>query len=126
VLSYNYTLDGNESETISVQDLVHLTGKPEETLSFSSNLTVTYGAHNMTLIVECESRYVPFEGYGVDSNSVPVNGYSEVINFTVAKPPEPEKFPTTMFVAASGTSAAIIGVSLLVYFKKHKQVKLDE
>jgi nitrous oxidase accessory protein len=35
--------------------------------------------------------------------------------------PEPKPFPTTLVAAASGVSAAIIGIGLLVYFKKPKR-----
>jgi hypothetical protein len=50
-------------------------------------------------------------------------GVSETINFTIAVPePEPEPFPTMpVAVAASGASLAIIGVGLLIYFKKRKR-----
>ena len=34
---------------------------------------------------------------------------------------EPEPFPTALAVGASGASIAIIGVGLLVYFKKRKR-----
>jgi hypothetical protein len=44
-------------------------------------------------------------------------GYSENIMFTVT---QPEPFPTTLVITASGASLAIIGVGLLVYFKKRK------
>jgi hypothetical protein len=44
---------------------------------------------------------------------------SETITFTVTKELEP--FPTTLVATASGTSAAIIGIGLLVYFKKRKR-----
>jgi nitrous oxidase accessory protein len=36
--------------------------------------------------------------------------------------PEPESFPTALIATASGVSVAIIGVGLLVYFKKRKHV----
>jgi nitrous oxidase accessory protein len=34
---------------------------------------------------------------------------------------EPEPFPTTLVVAASGASVAVIGIGLLIYFKKRKR-----
>jgi parallel beta-helix repeat protein len=37
-----------------------------------------------------------------------------------ATPTNPESFPTTLVAVASGASAAIIGIGLLVYFKKRK------
>ena len=43
---------------------------------------------------------------------------SEAIIFTIAEPLEP--FPTTIVVAASVATVAIIGVGLIVYFKKRK------
>jgi hypothetical protein len=50
-------------------------------------------------------------------------GASETITFTITKPeqPEPKPFPTTLVAIASGVSVAIIGVGLLVYFKKRKR-----
>jgi hypothetical protein len=48
-------------------------------------------------------------------------GVSETINFTIAVP-EPESFPTILVaVTASVTSLAIVGVGLLIYFKKRKR-----
>jgi parallel beta-helix repeat protein len=41
---------------------------------------------------------------------------SETISFSMAEP-----FPTALVVAASGASAAVIGIGLLVYFKKPKR-----
>ena len=41
---------------------------------------------------------------------------SETISFSIAEP-----FPTALVVAASGVSAAVIGIGLLVYFKKRKR-----
>jgi len=45
-------------------------------------------------------------------------GASQTINFTIAKP---EAFPTTLAIVVSIVSLAIIGVALLVYFKKRKR-----
>jgi N-acetylneuraminic acid mutarotase len=45
-------------------------------------------------------------------------GASETIIFSIAKESEP--FPTTLVVAISGASVAIIGIGLIVYFKKRK------
>jgi N-acetylneuraminic acid mutarotase len=36
------------------------------------------------------------------------------------KPQQPEPFPTSLVIAASGTAVAVVGVGLLVYFKKRK------
>ena len=62
------------------------------------------GSHNVTVYAE---------------DSAGNMGASETIYFTIAEPPEP--FPTTLLATASVTSVAIIGVGLLVYFKKGKQ-----
>jgi N-acetylneuraminic acid mutarotase len=45
-------------------------------------------------------------------------GTSETVHFTVSVP---EPFPTTLVIAASGAALAIVGIGLLVYFKKHKR-----
>jgi hypothetical protein len=64
---------------------------------------LSYGAHNLTV-------------YAVDvAGNV---GASETVSFSVAE--EPELFPTALVATASGTALAIVGVALLVYFKKRK------
>ena len=40
---------------------------------------------------------------------------------TSSSEPQPKPFPTTLVAIASGVSVAIIGVGLLVYFKKRKR-----
>jgi hypothetical protein len=45
-------------------------------------------------------------------------GASQTVTFTVAVP---EPFPTTLVAVASITSVTIIGIGLLVYFKKRKR-----
>lgn len=48
-------------------------------------------------------------------------GVSETINFTIGVPePEPEPFPTTL-VVASVITVAVVGIGLLVYFKKRRR-----
>lgn len=47
IFSYNYTLNGNESQTIPVEDNFHLTHNPEETKFFSEpNLDQWSAQHN--------------------------------------------------------------------------------
>ena len=55
-------------------------------------------------------------------------GVSGTNDFTVAVPePEPEHFPTTLVaMAASGASVAVVGILLLVYFKKRRSKCVDE
>jgi N-acetylneuraminic acid mutarotase len=75
----------------------------QEPITITGNTTLaglTSGMHNVTVYTKDE-----FENTGT----------SETITFTVAKP---EPFPTTLVAAASGASAAIIGIGLLIYFKK--------
>jgi N-acetylneuraminic acid mutarotase len=60
----------------------------------------------------------PWEGYSLGTTSV-VEQYTPFGYGTIPQP-EPEPFPTALVIAASGASIAIIGVGLLVYFKKRK------
>ena len=124
LISYHYILDGNESTNIPVKDKFHRIDppdKPEETLCFSVNLTLTKGAHNITVVVESESTYV-IEEYRFSSSpkTIPVLGSSETVFFNIVEP-NAESFPTTLAVFASGTSLAVVSMSLLVYFKKRKR-----
>jgi hypothetical protein len=60
------------------------------------------GSHNVTVYATDEAGNV---------------GTSQTINFTIAKP---ESFPTTLVAVASVASVAVIGVILLIYFRKRK------
>jgi hypothetical protein len=123
LISYHYILDGNESMNISVEDKFHRIDppdEPEETLSFSVNLTLTEGAHNITVVVESESTYVIEEyRFSASPKTIPVLGSSETVFFNVVEP-NAASFPTTMVIAPIA-SAAIIGLAWLVYFKKRKR-----
>ena len=122
--SYQCILDGNESMNISVEDKFHRIDppdEPEETLSFSVNLTLTEGAHNITVVVESESTHAIEEYRFSDSpKTTPVLGSSETVFFNVAEP-NAESFPTTFAVVASGASLTIVSLGLIVYFKKRKR-----
>jgi hypothetical protein len=96
-------------------NLTFTTDEPISLMSYSldgANVTVTgnstltglpNGEHNITV-------------YATDlAGNV---GASETITFTIAKP---EPFPTALVATASGASATIIGIGLLVYFKKRKR-----
>ena len=75
-------------------------------VEISGNTTIAglaVGVHNVTV-----SAFDASGNFGV----------SEPVFFTIA---EPEPFPTTLVAAVSGTSVALIGVALLVYFKKRKR-----
>lgn len=45
--------------------------------------------------------------------------HNVVVNFNGKAEPEP--FPTTIVITASGASLAVVGIGLLVYFKKRKR-----
>jgi hypothetical protein len=89
--SMRYTLDGEN--LVEISGNTTLTGLP-------------YGSHNLTV-------------YATDAADN--TGVSETINFTIAEEPEPEPFPTMLVATASGASIAIIGIVLLVYFKKRRK-----
>jgi N-acetylneuraminic acid mutarotase len=77
----------------------------ENATEIAGNTTLTelsYGAHNLTV-------------YATDASGN--TGTSETICFTVAEEPP---FPTVLVATASGASATIIAIGLLVYFKKLK------
>jgi hypothetical protein len=77
----------------------------EATAEISGNTTLTglsYGAHSLTV-------------YATDASGN--TGTSKTITFTIAEEPP---FPTVLVATASGASATIIAIGLLVYFKKHK------
>lgn len=78
----------------------------KENISISGNTTLTglaNGDHNLTIYAEDEAGNI---------------GVSETVYFSVEVP---KPFPTLLVASASGASVAIIGVGLLVYFKKRKR-----
>jgi hypothetical protein len=92
-----YSLDGQQNVTI--------TGNSPLTNSTVTNVTIsnmTSGLHSITVYANDTFGNV---------------GASETISFTVAKP---ESFPTTLVAVASVASVALIGVILLIYFRKRK------
>jgi hypothetical protein len=91
------------SEPVS-QMAYSLDGK--ENISIAGNMTLTglaNGDHNLTIYAKDETGNT---------------GVSETIYFSVEVP---EPFPTILVATASGASVAIIGIGLLVYFKKRKR-----
>ncbi len=84
----------------------------QDNVTATGNTTIsglTNGLHNVTV-------------YATDD--VGNTGASETIIFNVAKPPEP--FPTALVATASGASVAIVGIGLLVYFKKRRAKSGDK
>jgi len=116
ITSISYTIDGITSETIPISDVTDLLVEysPSRSLNFSTNLTLPEGAHNLTVSLQCDSYYWGSHHYLPDS--IQMNFSSEVVDFTITS----GSSPTTLIIAASGASVAIIGIGLLVYFKKRK------
>jgi hypothetical protein len=78
----------------------------QENVTIDGNTTLTglgNGDHNLTIYTKDEAGKIEV---------------SETIYFNVEVP-----FPTTLAVAASGTSLAVIAVGLLVYLRKRSQVR---
>ena len=89
-------------------------------LDGEENVTVAENAENITLNgLSGGLHNVTIYAWDIAGNA----GASETISFTVAEEPEPEPFPTALVATASGTSAAVAGVGLLVYFKKRNHLK---
>jgi hypothetical protein len=108
------SLENSTYHTANVT-LAFTVDEPISLMSYSldgANVTVTgnstltrlpYGEHNVTV-------------YATDiAGNV---GVSETVTFTVA---EPEAFPTAPVAAASVASIAVVGMALLIYFKKRKR-----
>jgi hypothetical protein len=96
---FNFTVNGAAS-----QIAYSLNG--EENITITENTTLiglTNGNYSLTIYVNDEALNI---------------GFSKTIFFGVYKEPEP--FPTMLVVIASGASVAVIGIGLVVYFKKRK------
>ena len=80
----------------------------QDNLTVTGNITLSglsNGLHNVTVYVKDE-----FENMGA----------SEIVHFTIFHEP-PEPFPAAPVAAASVATFAVVGVGLLVYFKKRKR-----
>jgi hypothetical protein len=90
------------NEPIS-QVTYRLDGQANVTITGNTTLTgLSDGVHNVKVYATDNAGNV---------------GASETVTFTVAKP---EPFPTAFVATASGASTAIIGIGLLLYFKKRR------
>jgi hypothetical protein len=117
--NFFYSLDGQEMKAIENMTLTNEfdlnAGKNPSVVV--ANLRGSFVLSNLT-----EGRHnVTIYQIGNYPTGNPLNG--EVINsasiqFMVATPQELKPFPTTL-VATASASVAIVGVGLLVYFKKH-------
>jgi hypothetical protein len=116
-----YLIDGNRSNfinydyygatRISNEDPPEAVNPPLE-FSFSIKLEgLSEGNHHIEVAAE---GLVEYKG-----SDVTVSGYADTINFIVTK--ESSASSTTLAAAVSGASATIIGLGVLVYFKKRKR-----
>lgn len=100
--SSDVPLDFTVNELVS-QITYSLDGQENVTIAGNTTLTgLTYGFHNLTV-------YAWDKGGNI--------GASKLIVFD-----KPEPFPTTLVIAASGASAAVIGIGLLFYFRRRKKL----
>lgn len=101
----------NVSEIIEVNDPLNAENPPSN-FSFSLNLKgLPDGQHRLE---------VSINGYFYSNRSH--TSRSQTISFTVYTPePEEEPFPAAIVAAASGATVTVIGISLLVYFRKRKR-----
>jgi hypothetical protein len=104
---------------------------PNRNEDFSINFTLQKGDYLIDVGLEANSYYLVYDYYTAENvtggmpigillpssslSSVIVTGSSEMIRFAVGAS---EPFPVVPVAAASGASLAIVGVGLLVYFKK--------
>jgi hypothetical protein len=96
-VALNFTVNQSVSEIICCVD-------GNENVTINGNITLTglsNGGHNVTVYATDEAGNT---------------GFSEIIYFSVDVP---EPFPTTL-VLASVITVAVVGVALLVYFKKRR------
>jgi N-acetylneuraminic acid mutarotase len=61
----------------------------------------------------------PFTGYSLGTTDA-VEAYTPIGYGTIPPKPESEPFPTSLVIATSGILVTVVGVGLLVYFKKRK------
>jgi hypothetical protein len=119
------TLNFTVNEPVS-QVIYSLDGRANVTVAGNTTLTdLPYGEHNVTL-TDLSNGSHNITAYVKDTfGNV---GASETVYFSVKLPepqPEPEPFPTT-FVIASVITVAVVGIGLLVYFKKRHAKSGDE
>jgi hypothetical protein len=116
-----YLIDGNRSNfimnnyygatRIPIEDPLEAVNPPLE-FSFVIKIEgLSEGNHHIDVTAEGLVKY--------RESDVTVSGYDDTINFIVTK--ESSASSTTLAAAASGASATIIGLGVLVYFKKRKR-----
>jgi hypothetical protein len=98
-------------------------------ISINGNITLTNlanGTHKIILFADCFDEYDNGRSlYQGTSFYVSSNENTTLTNLTensdrTPEPQQPEPIPTTLIIAASGVSLAVVAVGLLVYSKKTK------
>jgi hypothetical protein len=120
ITSISYTVDGITNESIPVSDVTDLLVEysPDRSLNFSTKLTLPEGPHNLTVNLQRDSYYVDRAFTSLYPSNIQMNFTSEVMYFTVTTS-TPTSTPT-MLVIVPMVSVAVVGIVLLVYFKKRK------
>jgi hypothetical protein len=103
--------------------------EPEVPLNFTANESVSKiayaldGQDNVTIVGNTTLTGLPTGVHNVTVyawDTAGNTGASGTIYFSIAEPePQPEPFPTTLVIAPIA-SVAVVGVGLIVYFKKRK------
>jgi hypothetical protein len=109
VTQITYSLDGQENVTIPVGQAAYNFAGWENlmTIGKTTLTNLTNGEHSLTVYAADEAGNT---------------GASETIYFNVEVP---EPFPTTLVIVSIG-SVAIVGLGLLVYFKKRKHARINK
>ena len=117
ITSVYYVIDGIERQNISMHDVDSLFDTPPTlSLNFSILVPLTAGEHTVKVSVEAESYYVVnFVDWLHPFSNVTLHADSQTIPFTVSQP-----FPTMTITAVSVVTASVIGVGLIVYFKRRR------
>jgi len=112
-LKYNVTLENSVTLNFTVNEAITWLGYSldnQNTTTIHNYLFRTITLTNLTL----GSHTIVLYATDVNGNT----GSSEIAKFSISEEPEP--FPTTLIAVASGASVAVIGVGILIYFKKRK------
>jgi uncharacterized membrane protein YraQ (UPF0718 family) len=117
-----YSLDGRETVVMSLHTYVG------DGFKFVANATLkglSNGQHWLT--VYAENRYNSTKMRNVTlSCQARVYFTVNAIPIPTERPTEQEHFPTTLVIVASVTVIVLVGAVLLVYFKKHRNARIDK
>jgi hypothetical protein len=126
--SVSFTVD-TTPPSVSVSSLENNTQyAPDVALNFTVNEAVTQikysldGQENVTINGNTTLPQLSYGAHNVIVYATDVagnTGASETIYFSVAEETKP--FPTELAITAFGASVAVVGVGLLVYFKRRKR-----